>query len=168
MIKYAKIIDEETKLCEVGLGTNNVFYASIGMKEMDVEQAYNGQWYVKGHAPAEPETDKQARVREIRNQMLEKSDKYMISDFPLTDEERYQMKLYRQYLRDYTKQKDWWENLPDNFADWRANIAKVDKILKESTKTKAEQAEPETAKQIKETVDTDAESVYNGIITDVA
>lgn len=55
MIKYAKIIDEETKLCEVGIGTNIEFYQSIGMTEMDVEQAYNGQWYVAGHAPEEPE-----------------------------------------------------------------------------------------------------------------
>ena len=55
MKKYAKIIDEETKLCEVGIGTNVEFYKSIGMTEMDVEQAYNGQWYVAGYAPEEPE-----------------------------------------------------------------------------------------------------------------
>lgn len=130
---YAKIINEETKQCDVGIGTNAEYYKSIGMTEMDVEQAYNGQWYVKGYAPEEPETEKQARVREIRNQMLDESDKYMISDFPLTDEERVQMGLYRQYLRDYTKQDNWWESLPDGFADWRANIEKVDEILKEST-----------------------------------
>lgn len=140
MRKFAKIINEETKQCEVGVGTNAEFYKSIGMTEMDVEQAYNGQWYVKGYAPEEPETEKQARVREIRNQMLDESDKYMISDFPLTDEERVQMGLYRQYLRDYTKQDNWWESLPDGFADWRANIEKVDEILKESTEQ--EQTEP--------------------------
>lgn len=143
MKKYAKIIDEETKLCEVGIGTNANFYKLVGMTEMEVEQAYNGQWYVKGYAPEEPETEKQARVREIRNQMLDESDKYMISDFPLTDEERVQMGLYRQYLRDYTKQNNWWESLPDGFADWRANIEKVDEILKESTKPDAEEIEPE-------------------------
>lgn len=55
MKKYAKVIDEETKLCEVGIGTNVEFYQSIGMTEMDVEQAYNGQWYVKGCAPVQPE-----------------------------------------------------------------------------------------------------------------
>lgn len=143
MRKFAKIINEETKQCEVGIGTNTEFYKSIGMTEMDVEQAYNGQWYVKGYAPEEPETEKQARVRGIRNQMLDESDKYMISDFPLTDEERVQMGLYRQYLRDYTKQDNWWESLPDGFADWRANIEKVDEILKESTKPDAEEIEPE-------------------------
>ena len=64
MIKYAKVIDETTKLCEVGIGTNVEFYKSIGMTEMDVEQAYNGQWYVKGYAPVqrEPTIDEQNAV----------------------------------------------------------------------------------------------------------
>lgn len=152
---YCEHIDEKTKKIFGLTAKKYDGYIEIN----DVEQAYNGQWYVKGYAPAEPETDKQARVRGIRNQMLEESDKYMISDFPLTDEERYQMKLYRQYLRDYTKQNNWCERLPDNFADWCANIAKVDKILKESTKTETAKAEPETAEQINETVDTDVENV---------
>lgn len=51
---YAKIINNETKLCEVGTGTNTKFYESIGMVEMDVEQAWNGAWYVKGYAPERP------------------------------------------------------------------------------------------------------------------
>ena len=55
MKKYAKVINEETKLCEVGLGTNSAFYQSIGMIEMEVEQAYTGEWYLKGCAPAKPE-----------------------------------------------------------------------------------------------------------------
>lgn len=54
MKKYAKIINEETKACEVGVGTNSEFYQSIGMTEMEVEQAYNGAWYLKGFAPAKP------------------------------------------------------------------------------------------------------------------
>ena len=55
MRKYAKITNEQTKQCDVGLGTNIKFYQSLGMIEMDVEQAYNGQWYTVGYAPAEPE-----------------------------------------------------------------------------------------------------------------
>ena len=51
MIKYAKVINYETKQCEVGTGTNADFYKSIGMTEMDVEQSYNGQWYLAGYAP---------------------------------------------------------------------------------------------------------------------
>ena len=54
MKKYAKIINEETKSCEVGLGTNSAFYQSIGMTEMEVEQAYDGSWYLVGFAPEKP------------------------------------------------------------------------------------------------------------------
>ena len=55
MKKYARIINEETKECNVGLGTNTAFYESIGMEEMDVEQCGNGHWYVEGFAPEQPE-----------------------------------------------------------------------------------------------------------------
>lgn len=51
---YAKIINEETKQVEVGTGTNTEFYKSIGMSEMEAEQAWNGQWYLKGYAPEKP------------------------------------------------------------------------------------------------------------------
>ena len=132
---FAKIINEETKQCEVGVGTNTKFYESIGMVEMEVEQAYNGQWYVKGFAPEEPETEKRARVRGIRNQMLEESDKYMISDYPLTDEERQQFIAYRKYLRNYTEQKDWWEMLPMGFADWRETLNKMVETATEQEQT---------------------------------
>ena len=39
MKKYAKIVDNNTKACEVGVGTNTDFYKSIGMELLDVEQA---------------------------------------------------------------------------------------------------------------------------------
>lgn len=54
MIKYAKLVNENTKLVNVGLGTDENFYKSIGMKKMDVEQAYNGEWYLKGYCPSSP------------------------------------------------------------------------------------------------------------------
>lgn len=64
---YAKIIDEKTKLCSVGLGTDAEFYQSIGMEEMEVEQAYNGQWYVKGFAPSQPlEELKQEKIDQFK------------------------------------------------------------------------------------------------------
>lgn len=54
MKKYAKIINEETKEVQIGSGTNSTFYQSIGMTEQDVEQAYNGSWYLAGFAPEKP------------------------------------------------------------------------------------------------------------------
>jgi len=68
MLKYAKIENEETKQVSVGLGTNTDFYKSIGMVEMDVEQDYNGTWYLMGYAPAEPEKTKE-EVSETRRQL---------------------------------------------------------------------------------------------------
>ena len=54
MKKYAKIVNEETKQCDVGIGTDIEFYESIGMTEMDVEKAYNGNWYLVGYVPEKP------------------------------------------------------------------------------------------------------------------
>ena len=66
MKKYAKVINEETKACEVGLGTNSAFYQSIGMVEMDVEQSFDGSWYLFGFAPQQPLDElKQAKRDEI-------------------------------------------------------------------------------------------------------
>ena len=67
MKKYAKVINEETNACEVGLGTNNNFYASIGMEEMEVEQDYAGNWYLAGYAPAKPEPTKE-EISTLREQ----------------------------------------------------------------------------------------------------
>lgn len=55
MKKYSKITNKETKQVSVGLGTNTDLYKSINMVEMDVEQAYDGNWYLKGYAPIQPE-----------------------------------------------------------------------------------------------------------------
>ena len=117
---YAKIINEETKQCEVGTGTDSAFYQSIGMSEMEVEQAYDGQWYLKGYAPEKPTEQKEAEVRAVRNQYLEQTDKYMIADYPITDEERELYKQYRVYLRDYTLSENWWEHSPKTLEEWKS------------------------------------------------
>ena len=59
MKKYAKIINKETKQCEIGIGTNIEFYKSIGMSEMDVEQSSTGEWYLAGYIPIKPITTKE-------------------------------------------------------------------------------------------------------------
>lgn len=51
MEAYAKVENTETKAVSVGTGTNTAFYESIGMELMEVEQGYDGQWYLKGYAP---------------------------------------------------------------------------------------------------------------------
>jgi hypothetical protein len=65
---FAKIINNETKQCNVGLGTDTEFYKSIGMIDMEVEQAYDGSWYVKGYAPVQPIDEYNAEQQEKRSQ----------------------------------------------------------------------------------------------------
>ena len=52
MIKFAKIVNEETGLCNVGVGTDIDFYKSVGMSEMDVEKSEKDQqWYISDKCP---------------------------------------------------------------------------------------------------------------------
>lgn len=121
MKKYAKVINEETKACEVGLGTNSAFYQSIGMVEMDVEEAYNGNWYLKGYTPEKPVEELQAEVRAVRNQYLETyvdpKQLVMVWD-SLSDEDKKLYVDYRQYLLDYTKSEGWYLNNPMALDEW--------------------------------------------------
>ena len=77
MIKYARIINEETKEVQVGVGCPDEYYVEIGMTEMEVEQAYNSNWYVAEYAPVEPEPTEeekiQARIAELK-QLLADTD----------------------------------------------------------------------------------------------
>lgn len=56
MLKYATIINSDTKQCDIGFGTNIKYYKSMGMAEQEVEQGYDGNWYLKGYAPQKPQS----------------------------------------------------------------------------------------------------------------
>lgn len=118
---YAKIINEETKACEVGTGTNTAFYQSIGMSEMEVEQGYDGQWYLKGYVPEKPIKEKEAEVRAIRNSYLEKyvDPKQLVLVWnSLTADEQKEYTDYRQYLLNYPETENWYESNPLTFEEW--------------------------------------------------
>lgn len=55
-MKWAKVIDDEKKTCEVGIGTDGEYYRQQGYRYVDVEQAANGMWYLKGYTPMLPYT----------------------------------------------------------------------------------------------------------------
>ena len=100
MLKYAKVENEETKECIVGIGDPNAIYRietvqeedgseewteqvevihkepkykdvekviyvrdfweqELGLTEQEVEQAYNGNWYLLGYAPVKPAQTKE-------------------------------------------------------------------------------------------------------------
>lgn len=97
MKKYARIINEETKLCEVGYGINIAYYESIGMTLQEVEQAYNGCWYLAGYAPEKPtptheeisELRKQYRREHIDDATAERSRKMANNTWTNEDEQNY-------------------------------------------------------------------------------
>ena len=76
MIKYAKVINDDLGLCEVGLGTNAEFYKSIGMSQMDVEiSEKDNQWYLSEKCPHYTPEEIAAKERERLNQLnLTKAD----------------------------------------------------------------------------------------------
>ena len=131
MIKYAQIINEQTKQCEVGMGTNAEFYRSVGMTAMEVEQAYDGSWYLKGYCPEKPiptKEEKSNQVKSIRNQYLsdtlarcDRYEKQKAAGIETADsEETYKnYLLYLQYLRDVPQS----ENFPNievlTFDEWK-------------------------------------------------
>ena len=65
MIKYAKVINEETGLCEVGLSTNAEFYKSIGMIELDVQLSdVDNKWYLSEKCPMKSDEQKVQEEKE--------------------------------------------------------------------------------------------------------
>ena len=62
------------------------------------------------------------QVRSVRNRYLEQTDKFLIADYPITDEEREQYKAYRVYLRDYTLKDEWWLANPKTFEEWSEQL----------------------------------------------
>ena len=131
MKKYAKIINEETKEVSIGTGTNSAFYQSIGMVEMEVEEGYDGNWYLAGYAPSKPaptKEEKSNQVKSIRNQYLSdtlaRCDRYekqkAIGLDTTESEDTYRnYLLYLQYLRDVPQS----ENFPNievlTFDEWK-------------------------------------------------
>lgn len=94
---------------------NHMLGYDIKETETDLEA-----WGLTAEEEAEKELeDKKAQVRGVRNSYLEATDKYMIVDFPITDEEREEYKAYRTYLRDFTEMEEWWTETPLTFDEWK-------------------------------------------------
>ena len=59
------------------------------------------------------------QVRSVRNQYLEQTDKFLLSDYPITSTQKTKYKQYRAYLRDYPdSSEDWFEHEPMSFDEW--------------------------------------------------
>lgn len=64
MLKYCNIINEETKEVQIVEGK---LIEVLKATEMDVEQAYNGSWYVKGYCPLKPAPTIQEQIVALEN-----------------------------------------------------------------------------------------------------
>ena len=79
---------------------------------------YDGQFVITSSDEAIEQ--KKTDVRAVRNQYLEQTDKFLLVDYPITDDERELYKQYREYLRDYTLSENWWEHSPKTLEEWKS------------------------------------------------
>lgn len=95
-------------------------------KYSDCEGEYTFEFIDKGNKIVEvakfkkyPDDVLAQKKRQDRDNKLDFTDKFMVSDYPISELEREDMKVYRQYLRDLPES----ENFPNvevlNFNDWR-------------------------------------------------
>lgn len=85
----------------------------------------------KPYIPTEDEL--KAQVRAVRNRYLEQTDKVMLVDYPITDEEHELYKQYRTYLRTYPECRDWYKANPKTYEEWYALYLEADKLQTELT-----------------------------------
>lgn len=92
---------------EEGLNLFNFFknkYSKFLLQNFDnlyntIYEKVSGQSVVKG------------KLLYVRDGFLDSSDKYMLPDYPISDEEREKWRVYRQELRDMTEQQAWKDGL---------------------------------------------------------
>ena len=90
--------------------------------------------YLEAVNPSEPsDEEKKWQVRAVRNQYLEQTDKFMLVDYPVTDDERELYRQYRTYLRTYPECQDWYKANPKTYDEWYALYLEADKLQAELT-----------------------------------
>ena len=76
---------------------------------------------------------RKGQVRTVRNKYLEQTDKYMITDYPITDDKRELYRQYRTYLRTYPECRDWYKANPKTYEEWYTSYLEADKLQTELT-----------------------------------
>jgi hypothetical protein len=113
---------EDNKL--VGAGECRQLTAGVDNVEISEEVFRNIERYVWNgtNMVRDPDFDvkrRSAEVRAKRDELLCVTDKYMLVDFPIAEDERELYRQYRQYLRDIPEA----EGFPDvsilTFEDWK-------------------------------------------------
>lgn len=123
MICRYKIHDQETNEVLIAVGDNIQFFESMGYTEVgEVERAYDGRYFVAGHAPMMPQEEVVTQVRAERDRRLAETDWYMMPDYPADPETLEVVKNYRKALRDITLQSGFprdveWPVMPKVFCE---------------------------------------------------
>ena len=100
-VEPQKEIVKKTRHIEKTGEEGHIYYETEEYEEEVLVRYYQ---IVKVPAPTIEELSAQKRTE--RDSLLASTDKYMLLDFPITDEERAQYKAYRQYLRDLPEQAE--------------------------------------------------------------
>ena len=122
MICRYKIHDQETNEVLIAVGGNIQFFESMGYTEVgEVERAYDGRYFVAGHAPMMPQEEVVTQVRAERDRRLAETDWYMMPDYPADPDTLEVVKSYRKALRDITLQSGFprdveWPVMPKVFS----------------------------------------------------
>ena len=116
--RFVPMFDEETVDAAIKKYTNS-----------KIEKAYNGDYYVKGNAPEEPENEVKSKMRSMRDSYINDIE-WRISRYreqvelniDTTDTQaEYNLILqYIQYLRDYPQTEgEWWKEEPKTYEEWK-------------------------------------------------
>lgn len=82
-------------------------------------EAKDGKYFIVENAkPTEEEIAVQKRSQ--RDAYLQDTDKYMLADFPVTEEEKVKVVEYRTYLRDLPTDAKWPNVEVKSFEEWKA------------------------------------------------
>lgn len=123
MICRYKTYNPKTHEVLVAVGDNIPFFESMGYTEVgEVEQAYDGRYFIAGYAPTKPQEEIEKQVRAERDRRLAETDWYMMPDYPADPETLEVVKNYRKALRDITLQSGFprdveWPVVPKVFCE---------------------------------------------------
>lgn len=118
MIHRYKIQNENTKEVLIAVGDDIEWFEAMGYTEVgEVEQAYDGRYYVAGYAPEPTDEELSTQARTERDRKIAKTDYYLMPDYPSNPQNLEELKVYRQALRDVPKQEGFprdvrWPDVP--------------------------------------------------------
>ena len=113
---------EDNKL--VGAGECRQLAEGVDNVEISEEMFRNIERYVWNGTDMVRDPDfevkrRSAEVRAERDELLYQTDKYMLADFPVAEDERELYRQYRHYLRDVPEQEDFPDEAIKTFEEWK-------------------------------------------------